>query len=281
MDQRRQSTNSLDFNWSYSYTVDDANWAADFDFDSGCLSLEDTSNTYGEMNDPDRFRTPPGDQNRQPGSGNLDTQYGTSDTSGTTYEDKTSSPTLPPPSSSQIDSLPAPAASLKRQYPCPVFKAETEHGLPHKQCNGTAQKNMSGIRKHLERNHLKKEGSPQIDFVKNCGTCQEDIIDKTVFDQEHGNLCNKHNKQRRGEAADEKYDALYKKVEPLVAGIRASSQTSAPAFNATIPQTLPPGQWIPMDYSDKHAYGVASPIGREEGKGEESHGGENAPAGQS
>lgn len=112
----------------------------------------------------------------------------------------------------------------KNQFACPIFHHETIHGLSHT-CNGIIVRSMSDVRRHLTR---PIRGRPaHLSFLKLCPTCNEDFVDKKVFEDHHGyegEICNNPQKQKKGEAAQAQWEALCTLINrvPQTLGINQS-----------------------------------------------------------
>lgn len=121
-----------------------------------------------------------------------------------------------PPPTSVATSHTSGETARKRKVECPVFAAERAYTRP-RTCNNIDVSTMSAVRRHLTR---PSRGYPaQLTFLKLCPTCNEDVIDQTVFEAHHGlngQLCNTVRRQRKGDKVKEQWDALYRKVETLV-----------------------------------------------------------------
>jgi hypothetical protein len=98
-------------------------------------------------------------------------------------------------------------STTKQSLPCPIREINRRLGRRYT-CSGVLADNMSGIRRHLLRNHL--------DFLKRCPTCNEDFINKDKFERGHGingEFCSVVRKQRRGVSIEEQWQSLYQKLE--------------------------------------------------------------------
>jgi hypothetical protein len=92
-----------------------------------------------------------------------------------------------------------------QKFPCPIFEDETKKGLPH-QCNGRGGNTMSDLRRHLLR---PSKGRPaHLAFLERCATCNDDILDKSLFNSSHGPKCNNPHPIRKGDEAVRQYEAL-------------------------------------------------------------------------
>ena len=99
----------------------------------------------------------------------------------------------------------------KERLTCPVFEADIIVRREHT-CSGTTATVCSQI-----RTHLIKGKSPHVQFLKLCGTCNEDILDEEEFEQHHGSRCNTQKSQRRKGDHVLQWIALYRKLNPGVA----------------------------------------------------------------
>jgi hypothetical protein len=73
---------------------------------------------------------------------------------------------------------------------CPIFRHETDRGLPHRACKG-GQRYPS---------HLK--------FLRQCEICKHDFIDEELFVQRHDERFNSPRSVRKGDAAKIHYTAF-------------------------------------------------------------------------
>jgi len=119
-------------------------------------------------------------------------------------------------------------ARQKSTFDCPVFVAESRHRWP-RTCNNVKSTNMTEVRRHL----LERSGRgypPQLGFLKLCITCNDDFIDKDVFETRHGyqgELCNSRRRQRRGANTKVQWELLYKQIEKEMAVQRLSMGKSS------------------------------------------------------
>lgn len=105
----------------------------------------------------------------------------------------------------------AAATPTVRNLECPIFCYETEHGLPHT-CNGISVQNMAAVRRHMIR---PSRGHPaHLSFLQLCSTCNEDFIDKALFNTSHGKYCNTPRKRSKGAAVNQQWQSLYELVKP-------------------------------------------------------------------
>ncbi|CAG5155708.1 uncharacterized protein ALTATR162_LOCUS3795 [Alternaria atra] len=115
--------------------------------------------------------------------------------------------------------------SQKFTFDCPVFVAESRHGWP-RTCNNVKSLNMTDLRRHLTE-RTGRGYAPQLTFLKLCTTCNEDFIDRNVFETRHGyrgELCNARRPQRRGANAKVQWELLYRQVEAAMAVQRLSTR---------------------------------------------------------
>ena len=79
---------------------------------------------------------------------------------------------------------------------------------------GVEARSMAEVRRKMVRGSRGRP--PHLQFLKLCPTCNEDITDRYVFEDEHGadgELCQNPRKQRKGAAAkQEQWDGLYDKI---------------------------------------------------------------------
>ncbi|KAF2475487.1 uncharacterized protein BDR25DRAFT_310847 [Lindgomyces ingoldianus] len=142
-----------------------------------------------------------------------------------------------------------PKASSKREFSCPVFKADTVLGRKHS-CRGARAEHMSYIRRHLTSGR-----APHVAFLKLCGTCNEDFTDQKEFETNHGydgEFCNNPQKQRRGESAEEQWYTLYTKLSP------GAPRVSSPYIEGERSSRNTPDPRIPQ-MSDANSERVANP----------------------
>lgn len=136
-------------------------------------------------------------------------------------------PCLPPPASSINQPLHSPNPTLphrtwqtqrglshspipsKRTFECPVRQAEIDRGALVFSCRASAFDTMADLRRHIER-------ARHVSFLKLCPTCNEHVIDKTVFEHDHGikgEKCINPQKQARGaEAMQAQWWQLYELI---------------------------------------------------------------------
>jgi len=111
-----------------------------------------------------------------------------------------------------------PSPQPKRSFQCPIYQANLINGPPFS-CKGVKAENMAAVRRHVKRTHIPS----QVSFIQLCLACNEDIIDKGKFEHEHGNngeFCSSHQQQqRRGKAAEEQWNALFRKLNPSSAEV--------------------------------------------------------------
>ena len=96
--------------------------------------------------------------------------------------------------------------AAERELGCPIFEAGiliAPHDKPT--CNGLVAPNMSKVRRHLQKQHLKrkpKNGDPPLNFLAHCLTCNEQFIDETVYRATHNTAtCRKSKRPRKGDDA--------------------------------------------------------------------------------
>lgn len=112
-----------------------------------------------------------------------------------------------------------------RVFDCPVFVAESRHGW-RRTCNNVKCTNMAELRRHLTA-RAGRGYAPQLAFLELCPTCNDDFIDKDVFESRHGyrgELCNARRPQRRGASARVQWELLYRQVEAAMAVQRLASR---------------------------------------------------------
>lgn len=107
---------------------------------------------------------------------------------------------------------------------CCFKDAEKRHKLRPFSCKGIAARSMTEVRRHLQNAHK------EVPFLKQCGTCKEDILVESVFMTQHGEkgkLCEKEFKKvpKGTKAQRVQWDALYVKIEPLVKAKRGYKAT--------------------------------------------------------
>lgn len=142
--------------------------------------------------------------------------------------------------------------SSSRKFDCPVFVAEARNGWP-RTCNNVKSTNMADLRRHLTA-RAGRGYTRQLAFLELCPTCNNDFIDKDVFESQHGyrgELCNNRQPQRRGANAQVQWELLYQQVEATMASQHAQMRTSlfpnmyGDKFNIVIPgqydDTILPG----------------------------------------
>lgn len=151
-----------------------------------------------------------------------------------------------------------PMPQPKRFFQCPIYQADLLHSRTPS-CNGVKAENMAAVRRHLKR-------SNNIRFIKLCPACNEDIIDELEFETLHGNngeFCSSNQQQqRRGKAAEEQWNALYRKLSP--------SSTEIPSPYVGQPAPIRSSSWSAsqQDYSDgaiashapEHGYGYSNTL---------------------
>jgi hypothetical protein len=89
---------------------------------------------------------------------------------------------------------------------CPIFRHETDRGLPHRACKGGSFKNMSELRLHMTRGS--KRYPSHLKFLRQCEICKHDFIDEELFVQRHDERCNSPRSVRKGDAAKIHYTAF-------------------------------------------------------------------------
>ncbi|KAF2438189.1 hypothetical protein P171DRAFT_169080 [Karstenula rhodostoma CBS 690.94] len=96
--------------------------------------------------------------------------------------------------------------SNKRGFTCPVRQAQVWRGDSEFSCSASPFDTMAEVRRHVER-------ARHISFLKLCPTCNEHVMDKTDFENQHGqqgNKCTNPQKQARGiEAMQAQWWQLY------------------------------------------------------------------------
>ena len=106
----------------------------------------------------------------------------------------------------------------EKLFDCPVFVAESRHGWP-RTCNNAKCKNMTVLRRHLTE-RPGRGYTAQLPFLELCPTCNEDFLDKDVFESMHGyrgQHCNTRQPQRKGAKAKVQWEKLYRQVEAALA----------------------------------------------------------------
>jgi hypothetical protein len=124
----------------------------------------------------------------------------------------------PPRKRRRLEQQPAMAAELLQlpaRCPCPIFEDERRNNQRHT-CNGTHAKNMSELRLHMTRGGGGHQ--PHLTFLKLCGICKNDFVDKVVFSKWHGKNCHNHVPQRRGQAVNAYYLAFSAMVLSYMSG---------------------------------------------------------------
>lgn len=114
----------------------------------------------------------------------------------------------------------------RRLFDCPVFVAESRHGWP-RTCNNVKSVNMAALRTHLT-NRPGRGYTPQLSFLELCPTCNDDFINKEVFESQHGyrgELCNNRQPQRRGPNAQVQWELLYHQVEAALSSQHIPTRT--------------------------------------------------------
>ncbi|KAJ5064887.1 hypothetical protein J3E72DRAFT_411211 [Bipolaris maydis] len=140
--------------------------------------------------------------------------------------------TLSSAATTAIDAMFNGQSLSSRRFDCPVFVAETRHGWP-RTCNNVKSANMSELRRHL----TERPGygyTPQLQFLKLCRTCNEDFIDKEVFESQHGykgELCNNRKIGRRKAHAQVQWQLLYHHVEAAMVSQHLEAHTSSLSNN--------------------------------------------------
>jgi len=97
---------------------------------------------------------------------------------------------------------------------CPFFVAESRHGWP-RTCYKVKCSNMAELRRHLTQ-PTSRGSKPHLAFLQLCYCCNEDFLDKDVYETRHGykgELCNTRRPQRRGERRKVQWELLYRQVE--------------------------------------------------------------------
>jgi hypothetical protein len=121
-----------------------------------------------------------------------------------------------------------------RKFDCPVFVAESRHGWP-RTCNNVKSSNMAELRRHLTA-RAGRGYAPQLAFLELCPTCNEDFLDREMFETRHGyrgEFCNTRRPQRRWPHSRVQWELLYGKVEAAMAVQRLSTRKQAIRSNET------------------------------------------------
>ena len=109
-------------------------------------------------------------------------------------------------------------SDTEKSFDCPVFVAESRHGWP-RTCNNAKCKNMTVLRRHLTE-RPGRGYTAQLPFLELCPTCNEDFLDRDVFETRHGyrgQHCNTRQPQRKGAKAKVQWELLYRQVEAALA----------------------------------------------------------------
>ena len=120
-----------------------------------------------------------------------------------------------------------------RRFDCPVFVAEARHGWP-RTCNNVKSTNMSELRRHL-KTRPGRGYTPQLAFLGLCRTCNDDFIDKEVFESQHGykgEFCNNRKPGRRRANAQVQWQLLYHQVEAAMTSQYLQARTSPLSNNS-------------------------------------------------
>ncbi|PSN71923.1 hypothetical protein BS50DRAFT_239241 [Corynespora cassiicola Philippines] len=169
--------------------------------------------------------------------------------------DQTSATEAHTPSSSNDAHVLSPFRD-KERLTCPVFEADIIVRREHT-CSGTTATVCSQI-----RTHLIKGKSPHVQFLKLCGTCNEDIFDEEEFEQHHGSRCNTQKSQRRKGDHVLQWIGLYRKLNPGVAlpkryqSFLRNSDTLTPTEIMIQNQIQSPmlSSYTPTPYSGSHSH---------------------------
>ena len=137
--------------------------------------------------------------------------------------------TLSPATSAGITAMVSGTDPDRRVFDCPVFVAEVRNGWP-RTCNNYKSENMAEVRRHL-KNRPGRGYERQLSFLELCPTCNNDFIDKEVFESQHGyrgQLCNNRQPQRRGTNAQVQWELLYRQVEAAKSSQNLPARTLSP-----------------------------------------------------
>jgi hypothetical protein len=107
----------------------------------------------------------------------------------------------------------------QRKLECPFRVAQAKLSRPFT-CGGCqAAKNMADIRRHCTRN-LRGKRPPHLFVLKLCPTCNEDFLQETEYNRNHGVdglKCGTPRGQRKGDAGQqEQWETLCVKVEKYI-----------------------------------------------------------------
>jgi hypothetical protein len=136
--------------------------------------------------------------------------------------------TIHPATIAAVNAMLAGEDNDSRKFDCPVFVAESRHGWP-RTCNNVKSSNMAELRRHLTA-RAGRGYAPQLAFLELCPTCNEDFLDRDVFQTRHGyrgEFCNTRRPQRRWPHSRVQWELLYGKVEAAMAVQRLSSRKQA------------------------------------------------------
>lgn len=94
---------------------------------------------------------------------------------------------------------------------CPQRVAERELGI-RPTCAGVKAKSMADVRRHLSR-------PPHLIFIELCPMCNENFLDKDVFDREHGDngqFCDIIGSQSRGQRQWQQWRQICEQLKKLI-----------------------------------------------------------------
>ncbi|KAK1920072.1 hypothetical protein P3342_002368 [Pyrenophora teres f. teres] len=96
--------------------------------------------------------------------------------------------------------------TTERELGCPIFEAEILNEPRTKPtCRGLAAPDMSKVRQHLKRQHLRQQpihSDAPLRFLQYCQTCNEHFIDGALYSKTHVTVtCRKFRRPKKGEAA--------------------------------------------------------------------------------
>ncbi|EDU45092.1 predicted protein [Pyrenophora tritici-repentis Pt-1C-BFP] len=79
-------------------------------------------------------------------------------------------------------------STVGRGLGCPIFEAEILVAPDNTTCNGLTAPNMSRVRTHLNRQHVRKEQQPGvgIKYLKYCKRCKTHFVNKELHETSHG-----------------------------------------------------------------------------------------------